>query len=237
MRRALLLLCAVAGILLLPAAALAHPLGNFTINASAGIVLSPETVRIDYVVDMAEISTLQAMPELDADGDGTVSGDEGSAWADARAPELLANVMLEVDGTPVALEVASAGVELLPGQAGLHILRLEATFAGAVDHEGDLVFRDSNFEGRVGWHEVTASGADGVALHGSSVPATSLSDKLRTYPNDLLSSPLDVREATLSFSREQTSRPPRAPMRSAARRAGRGLSAGRSPTSSTGPAR
>lgn len=200
MRRAPLLLCAVAGTLLLPAVALAHPLGNFTINTSAGIVLSPETVRVDYVVDMAEIPTVQAMPQLDADDDGTVSEDEGSAWAGARAPELLANLMLEVDGISVALDVDSAEVELLPGQAGLDILRLQATFAGVVAHEGDLIFLDSNFEGRVGWHEITASGADGVALHGSSVPGTSLTHQLRTYPNDLLSSPLDVREATLSFA-------------------------------------
>ncbi len=198
--RALTLLGVVAGTALLPAPAFAHPLGNFTISTSAAIALSPGAVRVDYVVDMAEIPTVQAMPELDADGDGDVSEDEGSAWAAARAPELLANLTLEVNGRPVALEAVTADVELLPGQAGLDILRLEATFSGDLDPRGELAFADANFADRVGWHEIVATSADGVAIAGSSAPATSLTDRLRTYPTDLLSSPLDVREATLSFA-------------------------------------
>lgn len=201
LRRTLPLLAVIAGVLLLPGVAFAHPLGNFTVNTSAGIVLSPGAVSIDYVLDMAEIPTVQAMPELDADGDGSVTEGELSAWGSARAPELLAGLTLEVDGRPVALEVSSAAVELLAGQGGLDILRLEATYSGDVDGaEGELAFTDDNFRGRVGWHEVTAIGGDGVALAVSNVPTTSVSDRLRTYPDDLLSSPLEVREATLSFA-------------------------------------
>jgi len=199
-RRGLALLSVVAGTMFLPVPAFAHPLGNFTINTSAAIVLSPETVRVDYVVDMAEIPTVQAMPDLDADGDGRVSEDEGSAWAAARASELLANLTLEVNDLPVALEPVTAGVELLPGQGGLDILRLETTFACDLGSRGDLAFADANFPDRVGWHEIVATSADGVVVAGSSVPATSLTDRLRTYPADLLSSPLDVRGATLSFA-------------------------------------
>jgi ABC-type nickel/cobalt efflux system permease component RcnA len=201
MRRALATLaCAMAWSALAPAVAIAHPLGNFTINTSAALVLSPGAVRLDYVVDMAEIPTVQAMPELDADGSGDVSGPEAAAWAAARAPELLANLALDVDGEGVPLVVASARAELLPGQAGLHVLRLDATFAGALPDAGAISFADGNFPDRIGWHEVLATGGDGVALRGSSVPPTSVTDRLRTYPTDLLSSPLDVREATLSFT-------------------------------------
>jgi len=200
-RRSLpVLLGAVAGILLLPAVASAHPLGNFTVNMSAGIVLSPGTVRVDYVLDMAEIPTVQAMPELDADGSGDVSDDEGSAWAAERAAELLSGLELAVDGEPVALRIASADLQLLPGQGGLDVLRLEAIFSGEVGPRGELAFRDANFEGRVGWHEVTAIGSDGVGIQASTVPMSSPSDRLRSYPTDLLSSPLDVREARLTFA-------------------------------------
>jgi nickel/cobalt exporter len=200
-RRSLpVLLGAVAGILLLPAVASAHPLGNFTVNTSAGIVLSPGTVRVDYVLDMAEIPTVQAMPELDADGSGNVSDDEGSAWAAERAAELLSGLELAVDGEPVALRIASADLRLLPGQGGLDVLRLEAIFFGEVGPRGELAFRDANFEGRVGWHEVTAIGSDGAGIQASTVPMSSPSDRLRSYPTDLLSSPLDVREARLTFA-------------------------------------
>jgi ABC-type nickel/cobalt efflux system permease component RcnA len=200
MRRALLLLGAIAAAVLAPAVALAHPLGNFTVNASAGIVLSPGTVRVDYVLDMAEIPTVQAMPTLDADGDGTVSSAEAASWASDRAPELLAGLTLTVDGEPVALHVSGAHLELLPGQGGLSILRLEAAFDGATTSEGELSFHDANYADRIGWHEVTAAGVGGVAVRGSSVPAASPSDRLRSYPRDLLSSPLDVREAGLRFA-------------------------------------
>jgi nickel/cobalt transporter (NicO) family protein len=191
----------IAGVLLFPAVAWAHPLGNFTINTSAGLVFSPGAVRIDYVVDMAEIPTVQVRPQLDGDGDGTITEAERSAYANATAPGLLSQLTLAVGGQPVALDVRSAQVSLLPGQGGLDILRLEATFTGALSSDaGSFSFADHNFDGRVGWHEVTAAGVDGTALSGSNVPATSVTDGLRTYPQDLLSSPLDVRTASARFA-------------------------------------
>jgi hypothetical protein len=204
MRRALrvaLPLLAVLGAMMLGPSVRAHPLGNFTVNASAGIVVAPDAVRVDYVLDLAEIPTVQATARLDADGDGRVGADERSAWATRTAGELLDGLALAVDESPVELEVRAAVVELAPGQGGLDVLRLEASFEGALAaRSGTLEFRDANNANRVGWHEVTATGIDGVALEGSSVPASSPSASLRAYPEDLLSSPLDVREATLSFA-------------------------------------
>ena len=199
LRRALPVLV-VAGVLLVPAVASAHPLGNFTVNTSAGIVLSPGHVRVD-VVDLAEVPTVQARPDLDADGDGAVTDAERASWASSTAITVLGGLDLEIGGEPVTLAVASAGASLLPGQAGLDVLRLDATFVADVDAErGALAFRDGNYEGHVGWHEVTAAGVDGVRLGGSDVPATSVTDGLRSYPQDLLESPLDVRTATASFA-------------------------------------
>jgi ABC-type nickel/cobalt efflux system permease component RcnA len=191
----------IAGVLLFPAAAQAHPLGNFTINTSAGLVFSPGAVRVDYVVDMAEIPTVQVRPQLDADGDGTITDAERAAFAKATAPTLLANLSLRIGGREIPMTVRGADVTLLPGQGGLDILRLEATFVGSVDGDtGSFTFDDRNYEGRVGWHEVTAAGIDGTALTHSTVPVTSISDQLRTYPQDLLSSPLDIRTARASFA-------------------------------------
>ena len=199
-RRALVILAVVGASFLLPAVASAHPLGNFTINTSAGIVVSPGSVRVEYVVDMAEIPTVQAMPSLDEDGDGVVTAAERSSWATDRAIEILAALEVRVDGQRLALVVASARAELLPGQGGLDVLRLEATFSADAGSSGELSFRDGTFEDRVGWHEVFASAEPGVALIGSSVPSASPSRGLRAYPDDLLSSPLDVREAAVTFA-------------------------------------
>ena len=84
-RRLLALLTLVSlGVLWPAGAASAHPLGNFTVNLYSGIHVVPGEIRIDYVVDMAEIPTFQEMPSIDTDDDGTVSSAEGAAWAAGR---------------------------------------------------------------------------------------------------------------------------------------------------------
>jgi nickel/cobalt transporter (NicO) family protein len=199
MRRPVIFAGVVAGVLLAPTLAAAHPLGNFTINRYAAIELTPGQVRIDYVVDMAEIPTVQVRPEIDTDADGTITDTERAGWAARTGLELLANLTMTVDGRAVPLDVVSSSMRFRPGQGGLDILRLEATFAAPVASSGALAFADANYAGRIGWSEVTATGTDGTAVARSSVPARSVSDALRSYPQDLLASPLDVREAALSF--------------------------------------
>ena len=210
MRRAVRRLLAIAGmaaaIVLWPAAAFAHPLGNFTINLYSGIHVTPGGVRIDYVVDMAEIPTFQEMPNVDADGDGRASEAERAAWADRTAPQLLSNLSLFVGEQPVELDVLSSSVRLGSGQGGLSILRLEATFGGPVADVGTIRYRDDNYPGRIGWREITAVGEDGAAVERSSVPVDSVSDALLSYPGDLLSSPLHVTAATVTYA-QGVSRP------------------------------
>lgn len=198
-RKLLLVIALSAAVVAVPSAAFAHPLGNFTVNLYSRIQLTPGEVRIDYVLDMAEIPTFQEMASIDTDGDGTASDAERAAWAERTAPELLSNLTLTVGGRSVDLRVASSGMRFRPGQGGLQILRLEATFAGDVASRGSLAYRDDNYADRIGWREITAVEVDGAAITGSSVPAESVSDGLLSYPQDLLASPLHVTEATLSF--------------------------------------
>ena len=181
-------------------AASAHPLGNFTINLYSGIQVVPGEIRIDYVVDMAEIPTFQAMPSIDTDGDGTASPAEQAAWAETTAPTFVRNLTLLVDGAPVSLEVRSASMRFRDGQGGLPILRFEGVFAGPVARAGSIVYRDENDANHIGWREITAVGEDGEAISGANVPATSVSDALLAYPQDLLSSPLHVTSMHASFA-------------------------------------
>jgi nickel/cobalt exporter len=192
---------AVFALLLLSPAAIAHPLGNFTVNRGSAILLTPGAAEVDYTIDMAEIPTYQELPAIDLDGDGVASAGELDAWAQREARAVLPGLELRIDGTSVPLSAASATAALLPGQAGLQTLRFEGTFAGRVAAgSGSIAYHDGNADdGRIGWREVTASG-DGVALQGSNVPTTSSSDDLRAYPLDMLSSPLDVTSMTAPFS-------------------------------------
>ncbi|MDP9343120.1 MAG: nickel transporter, partial [Actinomycetota bacterium] len=189
----------LAGLFVWAGPASAHPLGNFTINLYSGLVIEPGRLQVNYVLDMAEIPTFQEMPRIDTDGDGTASPAERSAYAAAKAGQLVRGVTATANGRRIALQVVSSSMRFRPGQGGLPILRLEAEFAGAVPRTGTLEYREGNYAGRIGWREITAVGADGATVRGSDVPARSMSDALLSYPTALLSSPLHVTTATLQF--------------------------------------
>jgi len=180
-------------------AASAHPLGNFTVNRYSGLDLSPGSIRILYVVDMAEIPTYQETTNIDTNADGTVTDAEKQSWADRAAPRLLERVSLSVDGARVELSLIGDHMRFRPGQAGLPILRLEATFSGTLPGSGAVEYRDDNYAGRIGWKEITARSEAGASIMGSSVPSSSVSDALLAYPVDMLSNPLDVVSANFSF--------------------------------------
>jgi ABC-type nickel/cobalt efflux system permease component RcnA len=108
--------------------------------------------------------------------------------------------------------VVSTALEFPPGQAGLETLRLvchvEAQASGGVAG-ARLHFENSNFADRVGWREITARG-DGVELLQRDVPGRSPSRRLTRYPDDLLSFPLDERQANLDIGAAGVSRRPAA---------------------------
>jgi nickel/cobalt transporter (NicO) family protein len=200
LRRALALLVMGFALLVVTAGgASAHPLGNFTINTYDGIVVVPGEVRVSYVLDMAEIPTFQLGRALDANGDGTAGPDELAAFARTKSAELLPEVVVRNDGRAVPLAIRSATAQLRPGQAGLHILRLEALFAGPIGRTGALTLSDSTYADHIGWHEVTAVGAKGEVLSDSDVPTATISDALLHYPTNLLASPLHVTAARVAF--------------------------------------
>ena len=69
--------------------------------------LHARPVRVDYVVDMAEIPTFQLLPEIDSDGDG--SPPPPSSRPGSPDGARLGAGSSWVDGAPVALRRASAG--------------------------------------------------------------------------------------------------------------------------------
>jgi len=162
----LVLLLAVAAALLAPAAATAHPLGNFTINRFSRVEVSGHRVYVLYVLDLAEIPTFQA----------------GRIDAGAYARRIAANAHLTVDGRPARLVPLGEALAHPPGAGGLRTTRLEVVLAGPkLDGSARLAYHDSNYADRIGWKEIVV---------GARTP--SRSDELRAYPKDMLSSPLNV---------------------------------------------
>jgi nickel/cobalt exporter len=185
----------------LPAAALAHPLGNFTINHYAGITVGRDQILLDVVIDMAEIPTFQERLKIDTDGDGDVSDEEAAAAAPAECAAEGSALRLAVGGTQVSVGTASrAAISFPPGLGGLSTMRIEcgysATLAATLSGRTTITFSDTSFTDRIGWREVVASG-DGVTIEADGLPATSPSKRLTSYPVDMISQPLDMRSVTL----------------------------------------
>jgi len=187
-------------ILLVPATASAHPLGNFTINHYAGLTIARDGIDVDVVIDMAEIPTFQERQTMDTDADGSVSDDEAAAWAVTACTNQLADLHLAVAGTAAPLSVGTHTASFLPGAGGLSTLRLEcgdhAALASAMSGASTITFSDTSYSERIGWREIVATGV-GATLDTHGLPATSPSRKLTAYPADLIAQPLDIRSASI----------------------------------------
>jgi ABC-type nickel/cobalt efflux system permease component RcnA len=155
---------------------------------------------VDHVVDMAELPAFQTKTtEIDRDHNGTLSAAERTTFATTACDQVATTVRLQVGGKPATMAVVSARISFPPGAGGLDTLRMECELRAKspVTQRTAISYRDNTYAGRIGWREVTAIG-DGVTLHSSDVPETSRSRRLTSYPADLLSSPPDVRAATLT---------------------------------------
>jgi nickel/cobalt exporter len=179
-------------------AASAHPLGNATVNHYDGLRLYTHHLTDRAVEDIAEIPTLQRKPLIDGDSDGRLSAAEFAAYAHRQCVALATSNRIVVGGSRLTLRIDSAEYGEQPGAIGLSVGRLVCELSAAAElSKPTSVTIDDEWDGAgIGWHELTAVGA-GVSLRSSPVPGKSISDELRHYPNDLLSSPLDQRRATM----------------------------------------
>ena len=191
MKRLVALLVAVAALvaLALPALASAHPLGNFTTNRYDEVVVSGDRLYVYSVLDLAEIPTFQAKPDLERLG--------RQGYADELARRIAGGLGLTVGDESRTLRTLRHTLVFPKGVGGLHTTRLEVVYdAGAAPASGAVALRDESFQGRIGWREIVVSSNQDAAIDSADVPTRGVSDRLRAYPKDLLKSPLDVRSAT-----------------------------------------
>jgi len=179
----------------------AHPLGNATVNHFDGLTLYPDRVVDQAVEDVAEIPTFQRQAAIDTDGNGQLSDIERASYAARQCADMARAVSIVVAGTRVPLTVTTSSYVERPGAIQLKAARLDCQLSGPVTLSGPATVQvDSSWDGAgIGWHEITAVGS-GVALKSSPFPARSISAELRKYPNNLLSSPLDVRSGSFDVT-------------------------------------
>ncbi|MEV6726421.1 nickel transporter [Streptomyces xanthochromogenes] len=179
-------------------AALAHPLGNFTVNYHTGLTLRPDRMEATVVVDRAEISTLQERSRIDLNHDGNTSQHEVAAYSHLACAGLGSQLHVDVNARPLQWSPAAHALTYERGQAGLKTSRLTCTYRAAADltQPADIDLRTTYDTRRIGWREMTARG-QGLAITGTELPATSPTDELRHYPPDPTASPLNQYTAHL----------------------------------------
>ncbi len=182
-------LIAFTAFLVAPAVAMAHPLGNFTTNQYAEVVASGDRLYVVTVLDLAEIPTFQAKDELRAVG--------RAAYGDQLAASVRQGLRVRVDGRARPLAELERRLTFPRGVASLRTTRLELVLdAGVVDAATPVAVENTAFASRIGWKEIVVRAERGASIRESNVPATSVSDRLRSYPQDLLSSPVDTASAS-----------------------------------------
>lgn len=210
MRPVGVLLAALGLLIALPATVSAHPLGNFTINHFARVTVATHEIRVLYVVDMAEIPTVSERQRIDTDDNGDITSAETDEYLADAARQLVAGLELRIDGARMPLrEGPEPRIGFVPGQAGLWTLRLELELVAdlapdSIEATVRGTFTDATFADRIGWREIVVVGS-GVTMLDSSVPSASISDELRSYPDDGLEDPIDIHDAV--FRARLTSQP------------------------------
>ncbi len=188
--------------LTLAATTAAHPLGNFSINQFSRIEIG-DSIRVNQVVDLAEIPTFQESRLIDTDKDGVISESELAVYQANLTPDYLSKLALSVNGEPVAFDLAGKTAAIVKGDGELPTMRMEWNLtAPLVRSQSDVkvIFRNNNYAERIGWREMVVNSLGGVSIFNSNVFANSLSDDLRVYPTELLSAPLDERAAEFSVT-------------------------------------
>ncbi len=189
-------------LLVLPAVAQAHPLGNFTINRFSRVEPGADGVHLTYIVDMAEVPAFRERQAMDDNGDGAVSDAEAQGYLAEQVERFQPNLRLTINEQPLTLTLDQSKITFPAGQAELPTVRMTMQFIAALPAGEEAVtldYRDGNFPKQLGWQEIVVQPRDGVNLLESSAPSESISNELRTYPDDLLQEPLAESRARVRF--------------------------------------
>lgn len=189
-------------ILSIAPASSAHPMGNFSINHYSKIISGPRAIEIDYIIDMAEIPTFEQIQEsrmVPKEGDPSLG-----PYLEGQAASLKGGLSLSVDGTPLAMQTVSQKAIFPPGAGGLPTMKMGFVYRAILTNELNdsplsVRFRDDNYPGRAGWKEIVVVNGSGSSLVNASVPSNDRSLELTNYPTDMLHSPPQTLEASLSI--------------------------------------
>ncbi len=187
-RVTILAVIAAAVLALAAPSAQAHPLGNFSINHVSTVSISDDRVDVRYVLDQAEVPTVQER------------GVPRAELLERKLAEVESGLALRVDGRAAELRMLGEPRLSFPaGAGGLKTTRLEVRLRAEVNKPRRVSLEDDTYADRVGWKAIVAAPGEGTAVR-TQAPSGDPTNGLRRYPEDLLSSPPDRRKASFSVA-------------------------------------
>jgi len=176
---------------LVTAAAIAHPMGNFSVNHYARIEPQTGSVEILYVLDLAEIPTFELLQKWNLASNPAQPQFKQQASAQAR--DWVRNLVLSANGRSVEPRVVSTEALLAEGAGGMKIMRvttrLHLPIAAAA-----LQYEDRNYAERAGWKEIVIAAGPGAMLEKATQTERDRSQALTAYPQDpAIAPPQDLR--------------------------------------------
>ena len=179
-------------LLALSAAALwSHPMGNFTISHYARFQVGGKGVDVTYVLDLAELPTMNLLQLWDLDRNSPAADLERRATEQAR--EWASHLDITSDGKPVAVHFLNSNLVIADGAGNLPILRI-TSHLHLDAAPGQLLYEDHNYPERAGWKEIVIQPAKGAAIARASQGGQDSSKALSEYPQDpTVAPPQDLR--------------------------------------------
>ena len=153
------------GLLLIPAAASAHPLPAARYDRSVTVRVGPDGARVRYVLEVTQLTiwldgaklfTPAEIAGLDRTGRGFAA-----AYAKKLAPELAHDLRATADGQPLTFRVESIDVEFAEHPRFTFVFRADWPPGGV---RRTLTFEDESFDGKPGVLALTVTAGDGVTL-------------------------------------------------------------------------
>ncbi len=188
---------------LAPATAAAHPMGSFSVNHYTKLTLTPDSIYVRHLLDLAEVPSFPVLQALDRNADGLIEAHEKDAYLDSFFAANDTLYTCDLNRFPVPLERTFANVLVREGEGGLQQVVIGVDRAGRIPQKsrGALIlghYRDASFPSRVGWKEIAIE-TRGVTLVRSTVDPGDPTDGLTKYPEDFGRVPPQESEVRFSF--------------------------------------
>lgn len=177
-------------------------MGNFSISHYAGIHLNPNSIELEYLIDMAEIPAFQEMQQSGMPADP--SDPRVTTYLASKSAGFAKNLSLTLNGRPLVLQPVSQQVIFPQGAGNLPTMKTGFKYTADLPESCrksacELIYTDANFPGRAGWKEIVVSSAPGVRRESGEF-SSDRSSHLTDYPTDLVSRPPQDTLANIVFT-------------------------------------